>query len=393
MLLKMLRSVFRTGSASSARVAPAPYAGPRHRGFIAFVADVDAPVFISAADRIDAGQASLRLRVWLPARELLRYAPVCLVPLEHIERDPDLTQLGEVRAIVIGKFSVQRITAEPARFVAMIDWVEKMAARHRIVADFCDDLSAASVMFDRSAPADYQRRLAHACALTASTSALRERLAPEATYGVTVIEDPFERETAAAAKFSPQAVLRLAWFGVFGAPLLPFMKEHFAEIGRRLAPRPVAIAFITHPTQATLVQRMSGELREATTNMTLRFVPWSRDAVAAELALADLVVLPQDATTEWGLVKSHNRLVETLRAGRFAVASPIPSYLELGDYAWIGPNLADGVEWALAHPEAALARIGAGQAAVEKRFSPRRIGELWAAALGFSGPRDESARS
>ena len=391
MLLKMLSSIFRARPAPVASGMPASYAGPRHHGFIAFVADVDAPTFLAVGDRIDAGQASLRLRVWLPALELLRFAPVCLVPLHHIEHDPELVELGEVRAIIVGKFSVQRITAEPARFRALARWVEKMAARYRVVADFCDDLEAATLMFGRPEPAEFQQCMARACALTVSTTALRERLERASVHGVTVIEDPYERETAAAPQFSPQAGLRLAWFGVFGPPLLPLLEAQFGAIAQRVAPRPVEIAFITHPTQAELVRDLGGSLLQSSENCTLRFVPWSREAVAAELAMADMVVLPQDAATEWGRVKSHNRLVETLRAGRFAIASPVPAYRELGDYAWIGGNLADGVEWALAHPAEVLVRIRSGQAAVAERFSPRRIGELWAAALGLSLPCDEAS--
>jgi glycosyltransferase involved in cell wall biosynthesis len=145
----------------------------------------------------------------------------------------------------------------------------------------------------------------------------------------------------------------------------------------------MAITFITHHSQEGLAREMAANLRRVHEQCELLFLPWSRPAVATELARADLVLLPQDAASEWGRVKSHNRLVEALRAGRFAVASPIPSYLELGEFAWTGEPLADGVEWALAHPDNVLAKIHAGQDAVEKRFSPRKIGERWAATLGI----------
>ncbi len=390
MLLKALAAAFRKRTPLSADPAPPlspSYAGPRHCGFVAFICDVEEVRFIASSDCIDADQASFRLRAWLPARELLRFAPVCLVPLQHVERDPQLAQLGEVRAIVVGKFSVQRITAEPARFVELATWAEAMSRTHRVVADFCDDLAAASAMIGRAEPADFQARLMRACALTASTAALREQLVEDALHGVTVIEDPYERALAELPKFAPQQDLRLAWFGVFGPPLLPLLEGQFGAIARRLRTRPTQIAFITHPSQADLTQKLGGTLRDINAACKLRFVAWSREAVAVELAAADLVLLPQDSTSAWGRVKSHNRLVETLRAGRFAIASPIPSYLELREFAWIGENLVDGVEWALAHPLEVVAKITAGQRYVEERFAPRRIGELWAATLGISETR------
>jgi hypothetical protein len=219
------------------------------------------------------------------------------------------------------------------------------------------------------------------------STVLRDRVATAAAHGITVIEDPFERETAAPARFAPGSVLRLAWFGVFGPPLRAFIEERFSEIARRLVPRPLEVAFVTDPGQAELVAEMGASLRRVHPGCRLRFVPWSREAAAREVTEADLVVLPQDAATDWGRVKSHNRLVEALRGGRFAVVSPIPSYQELKEWAWVGENLADGVEWALAHPGDVLQRIVGGQALVEQRFSPERIGELWANLLGLAEKR------
>ena len=386
MLRKILSAAFRK-RAPEPPPAAAPYTGPRNRRFVAFIADVEQPCFLGKSDRIEAYQASLRLRVWLPAREIMQFAPVCVVPLQHVERDPELAELGEAHAIVVSKFSVHRITSEPARFAALAAWVEKTATNRRVVADFCDDLSAAAIMFGRPEPAEFQRRLIRSCALTVSTAALREKLAPQAVHGAAVIEDPYERETADVPRFAPQHELRLAWFGVFGPPLMPFLQYHFGTIARRLAPRSMQIAFITNHSHAGLAREMGENLRRMNEKCELRFVPWSRAAVAVELARADLVLLPQDAASEWGRVKSHNRLVEALRAGRFAIASPIPSYLELSDYAWIGEPLADGVEWALAHPIDVLAKLHAGQNAVEQRFSPRKIGERWAATLDVFGKK------
>jgi glycosyltransferase involved in cell wall biosynthesis len=105
--------------------------------------------------------------------------------------------------------------------------------------------------------------------------------------------------------------------------------------------------------------------------------------MAAELAAADIVLLPQETDTEWGRAKSHNRAVETLRAGRFAVASPIPAYLELAEFFWVGEDIAAGVNWALDHPGEAEARITDGQKYVAQRFAPDAIARRWIAALGI----------
>lgn len=385
MLLKLLKAAFGGRTREAGAPAPIVYSGPRHRGFVGFVADVQAAQFLVPGDSVIAAQASLRLRVGIPAEHLQRYAPVCLFPVDLIEQDPTLHVLGEPRAIVVGKFPVRRIAAEPARFAALIGWIEEVKRRHPVVADLSDDLAAAATMYQLPWLAEFQQRLAKACPLSVPSAALRERVAAAAAHGVTVIEDPFEREVQAPARFAPGNILRLAWFGVFGPPLRAFIEGQFSGIAGRLAPRPLEIAFVTESGQGELVAEMGASLREAHRSCSLRFVPWSREAVAREVTDADLVVLPQDAASDWGRVKSHNRLVEALRGGRFAVVSPIPCYQELAEWAWVGEDLADGVEWALAHPGKVLQRIAGGQALVEQRFAPERIGELWANLLGLAG--------
>jgi hypothetical protein len=81
------------------------------------------------------------------------------------------------------------------------------------------------------------------------------------------------------------------------------------------------------------------------------------------------------------LVKSPNRVVEPLRAGRFVVAYPLPSYAELGDYVWLGEDISAGVAWALTNHEEVRRRLEAGQAYVARRFDPRAIGRVWEAVL------------
>ena len=89
----ILKSIFGGGTKSAAPAA-AVDSSPGNKGFVAFVADVDEPYFLGPGDRFETAQASLRLRVGIPARELARQASVCLVPVRYIEFDPTLAGLG-----------------------------------------------------------------------------------------------------------------------------------------------------------------------------------------------------------------------------------------------------------------------------------------------------------
>lgn len=381
----ILKSIF-GGATKSAAPAAAVDSSPGNKGFIAFVADVDEPYFLTPDQTLESDHASLRLRVGLPARELARRVSVCLVPVRYIEFDPTLDGLGAVRAIAVGKFPVRLLTGEPGFAAALVSWIEAMARKHRIVTDFSDDLAAAAAMYSQPALAEFQHRVLQACPVTVPCAALRGRLAADARYDISVIEDPYESALAGEPRFIPGPTLRCVWFGVFGPPLRAYIEAQFAGIARRLVGRAVELAFVTYASQEKLVREMAMAmaLREAYPHFSIRFVEWSLAATARELEQADLVVLPQDAASDWGRVKSHNRLVEAIRAGRFAVVSPVPSYLELKDYAWVGEDLANGIEWALEHPDEARKRLVAGQAYIAERFAPARIGAQWADVLGIS---------
>jgi hypothetical protein len=374
----LLKALLRTAQ------TPARQAHGRHErndSFVAFVTPISAPHFVAPGERLDSDQASVRLRVGVPARELARTRRVCLVPLDYVLRDPALSGLGCVSATVIGKLPVRFFTEEAQRAEALLEWIEDRARARRIIVDFSDDLAAAATMYSQPSLARIQSRLLGACAATVPSAALRSRLLADARHGVTVIEDPYESSQSREPRFEPGAVLRLVWFGVFGPPLRSFIEREFMVIARSLAPRPVELAFVTSAEQAPLVAQMAAALRAVHPAFVLRHVAWSVEATASELDRADIVVLPQDAGSDWGRVKSHNRLVEAIRAGRFAVASAIPAYRELADHAWVGDDLAAGIEWALAHPREVSSRLGAGRIAVGERFSPARIAACWADVL------------
>jgi hypothetical protein len=377
-VLSLLKSLFR--NAGSADRTQREVATP-DREFVAFITPLEQPHFLEKGQILESDQASMRLRVGVPAQELAKRLQVCLVPVEHVRHDPELKTLGKVRAIAVGKQPVRFFAQERERAMALLEWVESAASRHRLVVDFSDDLGAAAAMYSEPALLEFQKRLLAACHGIVPCQALKERLMPHAAHGISVIEDPYESEHAAEPRFDPGAVLRLVWFGVFGEPLRPFIEAQFAALASRLDPRPVELTFVTYAGVEALVRQMAGRLRNINPQFSLRHVPWSLKATASALASADMVVLPQDAGSEWGSVKSHNRLVESIHAGRFVVASPIPSYLELAPYAWIDSDLGAGIEWALAHPDEARRRIVQGQGYVAKRFSPAQIGAQWAGAL------------
>jgi SAM-dependent methyltransferase len=101
---------------------------------------------------------------------------------------------------------------------------------------------------------------------------------------------------------------------------------------------------------------------------------------------SDLAWIPVDETDQKA-VKSPNRLLETLWAGRFVVADPVPAYLPFADLVPIGQGLETGVTQALADPDAVVKRIGEAQRRIARDHSAFACGRRWATALGDAQAR------
>jgi hypothetical protein len=381
MLRDVLKTLFRRTSGPSVRPEGRPQKA--RPGFVAFLTSIEEPHFLAEGEIFESDQASMRLRVGIPAAQLARRFPVWLVPVDYVQQDPTLARLGTPRALVVGKLPVRFFTEEPRRAFALIDWIEAASAAQRIAVDFSDDLGAAAVIYSQPTLLEFQKRFLGACHATVPTRALRDCLLPYARHGVSVIEDPFESARASEPRLSVGPLLRLAWFGVFAAEQRPFMEAQLAGIAERLVSRPTELTFVTYAAQAAAVEAMATALARINPQFSVRHVPWSLAATQDALERTDMVVIPQEAGSDWGRAKSHNRLVESIRAGRFVVGSAIPSYVELASYAWIGNDLAAGIEWGLANPAEALHRVRQGQDYVAERFAPEQIGALWMRTLGL----------
>jgi glycosyltransferase involved in cell wall biosynthesis len=168
----------------------------------------------------------------------------------------------------------------------------------------------------------------------------------------------------------------LLWFG--HPTSLPELSASLEEIVAAAKRRPLHLRCITASGHGA---EQLCESQQGTAGLRMAFEPWSPAATWRALRACDLVILPARLSRRLARGKSANRMIETLRAGRFALAHPRPAYLELSRFAWVGDSLADGVAWALAHPREALARISIGQRYVETEYSPGAIAQKWLAAF------------
>lgn len=380
MLRSLLKSALSRPKAQHAVEAPAlRLSAP----FVAFVTPVPSIHQCHPSDSGFSALASARLRVLMPAKALAASVPVVFVPIEYAASDPTLQGIGQARAIVLGKLSAPMVLERQHMLEGLLAELPDVGRRIPLYADLSDDYAAIGRMVDKPFLEHYQRTVASACELTVPCQALADRLAGVAGKGIHVIEDPWESPRANPPREALRDPLRVCWFGTLGPVNISVVESGLLQIAKRLAGKRVVVDVVTGEIRRELVRHIGERLFECNPLFTTRFVPWSLEATWRAIEECDVVALPQERGEGMGNVKSHNRLVETIRGGRLAVASPIPSYQELADYAWLGEDLGEGVAWALEHPQAARERVAAGQAHITERFSPEVVGRKWAAALGI----------
>lgn len=309
-------------------------------------------------------RASARLRIAVAADEWRRRGN------ENVFWDPGVTDAGErfdwkgAEICVVPKF-YHDIPLQP--------WLDACSAVRssgcRLVIDVCD------YPFEKQfpVPAFYSEVLKICDAVVVNSERMAEMIAPHARQRPVVIEDAI-LDAMSSPDFAPGERLEVLWFGhPVNLHYLDARLEGLARFAQRKRCR------------LTIVTEYSREVGEWTESIPprfafafeTRFVPWSLEAMPTALRNCDLVLIPSDPADAFKAGASANRIAEALNAGRFPVASPLRSYLQFADAAWLGQDLFAGVHWALANREDVLARIRRGQELVKEKFAADRIGRQW----------------
>ena len=247
----------------------------------------------------------------------------------------------------------------------------------RIVVDFCDD------HFDDPRFGGHFRALAGlADVAVASTQAMADAIRHHVSRDAVVISDPVEGPRGAPG-FAPRLpALRIAWFG--HGSNAGALAARAAELRSLAARMPVRLTVVTAVSPD--VERLVAEVARSAPGTQAVLVPWSPEATWTALEDCDLAWIPSEDTTA-KRAKSPNRLLETLWAGRLAVADPVPSYLPFADLVSVGEGLEAGVLRALADPADTERRIREAQRRISRSHSPLACGREWAAAIGDAAPR------
>lgn len=200
----------------------------------------------------------------------------------------------------------------------------------------------------------------------AMADAVREHYRQEAV----VIEDPYEGPRG-TPRFAPGKVIRLLWFG--HSANHDTLAAGIAQVGAGYR-RDLHVSVIT--SEPENISRVLAGLPRLKAHIEVAVFPWSLERQWELIDGCDAVLLPSHPARD-KLIRGHNRLVQTIHAGRLALAYALPAYRELDAFCWCGRDLGQGLTWALSHRAEVEKRIAAGQEAIDQRFAPARIAARW----------------
>ena len=102
---------------------------------------------------------------------------------------------------------------------------------------------------------------------------------------------------------------------------------------------------------------------------------WTPSMMEEGFKGSDLVIIPVE-TNDRSDVKSPNRMVDSIRQGKFVIAEPMPEYKQFSEWMYVG-NIVEGMKWAKAHRAELPERVRKAQAYVRTLFDPKDIGRKW----------------
>lgn len=310
--------------------------------------------------------ASYRYRAKIPMRELAARGHACdWLPLRRGETGDAALDGADV--LVFAKNHTERDE--------VLALLERARARGvPTVVDTCDDYFAPGHEL-----APYYRALVMlATAVTTSSFQLAAAIEDATDVEAHVVRDPYEGPRG-EPRWAPAAdAVKALWFGT--PQNLPALLDAIVDLPGRLESTRLEIVVLTR--SSTGLEETFDRLNaSAAGKLVLRFREWSLQGNWEALRECDLGVIPVRRNDRFALAKGPNRLVETLWAGRYALASSIPAYEEFRPWAWIGDDPAAGIAWSLRNPAEVVSRIAAAQDYIAQRYSPQAAAAEWEAAL------------
>lgn len=202
----------------------------------------------------------------------------------------------------------------------------------KLVFDICDDHFS-----NPDLRAYYIRHSQMANVITCNSEVMKQRIKEETGRDAIIVKEPYE-----CSETEPDIGPLLLWFG---------HKSNLKDL-ERIAPR------------------LKHDLMVLTNHDD--YPEWTPENFKEAISTPCMVIIP----TGKSQAKSENRMVESIRSGRYVCAEYLPAYEPFSCFFPLG-DIPESIERALSNPQDSIERIRAAQDYIRDRYSPQTIARQW----------------
>ena len=297
----------------------------------------------------------------------------------HSDKPSDITELSKYDICIVAKMSANSEELTQNMIVANLAAITKIKLLGgKIIVLYCDNL-----LIEKNELGEFYRFLFRlADYIIYPTNYLKNignRFLPKKTRTF-VIPDPWQiSELHSPRPKKDTEPWKIIWFG---------SNKNFAYL-YRLIPKIFSSSLSTQKVQLTILTgcwaldalKKSEYSKKIPQNWCLRLVEWSNkhqpSQLEKELSYSHISIIPSDANDPRKAGASHNRLVDSIRAGCLTVASPLESYKELSGACLIGDDFIKLLMHATEDYERLISKHAQSREELLSKFSPEANSRNW----------------
>ena len=200
-----------------------------------------------------------------------------------------------------------------------------------------------------------------------------------------VIEDPWQiKSLEDYRELKKNSPIKIIWFGA--ALNLCYLHQKLLDIGQsKFEACDIELTVFTATKAVNYFKNFLKENPDIYPKWNYRFVEWNGymqpKQFNEELARAHISLIPSNPNDPEKQGASHNRLVDSIRAGCICIASPLPSYKELNSLSLLGENFGLMLHSAIENYNQLSSRYKSLREDILLPFSPNANEKKWAQLL------------
>ena len=158
---------------------------------------------------------------------------------------------------------------------------------------------------------------------------------------------------------------KVCWFGTHNNH--PSLFKGINEMSKTSSP--ILLKIITNR-----IEHLKNSLLKINNKITLEFIEWSL-TMHEDIMDSEIIIIPL-IDNKNSLVKSSNRIVDSLNMGKFVIINENKQFEEFRKFCYFG-DLKEGLDWVYRNKKDAKLKVIEGQKYVNKNYSLEAISKKW----------------